>query len=189
MSSPPAGDVIGNLVALVERQTANQVTAAWPVILDIARLKVSPANAWAIFGKPSGAPGALQAKQSGWNVRRKRRRLGRRVGTSCAVVLSYPESGRPALTSCARSTRAPRYRCRRRRTMSAMSVSSPRGKRPPINKTTTRLICQRLIQGMSMSQACATHDVPSSWMRFHSALRVIKWLSRGWVSGLSFCLL
>jgi hypothetical protein len=46
--------------------------------------------------------------------------------------------------------------------MSAMSVSCPRGKRPPINKTTTRLICQRLIQGMSMSQACATHDVPSS---------------------------
>ena len=29
----------------------------------------------------------------------------------------------------------------------------------------------------------------SSWMRFHSALRVIKWLSRGWVSGLSLCLL
>ncbi len=58
--------------------------------------------------------------------------------------------------------------------MSAMSVSSPRGKRPPINKTTTRLICQRLIKGMSMSQACATHDVPSSWMLFHTALRVIS---------------
>jgi hypothetical protein len=42
-----------------------------------------------------------------------------------------------------------------------MSVST-RGKRPPINKTTTRLICQRLIQGMSMSQACASHDVPSA---------------------------
>jgi hypothetical protein len=47
--------------------------------------------------------------------------------------------------------------------MRSMSVSSaPRGKRPPINKATLKLISQRLIQGMSMSQACATHDVPSA---------------------------
>src|SRR5580693_6043375 len=49
--------------------------------------------------------------------------------------------------------------------MTAMSVSGDsrhRSKRPPINKTTTKLICQRLIQGMSMSRACATPDVPSA---------------------------
>jgi hypothetical protein len=46
--------------------------------------------------------------------------------------------------------------------MRSMSVSFASGKRPPINKATTKLICQRLIQGMSMSQTCATTDVPSA---------------------------
>ena len=32
-------------------------------------------------------------------------------------------------------------------------------------------------------------DIDLSWMRFHTALRVIKSLSRGWTSSLSFCLL
>jgi hypothetical protein len=35
-------------------------------------------------------------------------------------------------------------------------------KRPGFNKTTIELICSRLIQGMSMSQACAPPDVPSA---------------------------
>jgi hypothetical protein len=47
-------------------------------------------------------------------------------------------------------------------TAGVVALDGKTRKRPGFNKTTIDLICTRLIQGMSMSQACATPDVPSA---------------------------
>jgi hypothetical protein len=50
----------------------------------------------------------------------------------------------------------------------SLQATAPQGRgdksrqRPGFNKNTIELICSRLIQGMSMSQACAKPDVPSA---------------------------
>ena len=159
-SPPPTGDVIGDLVALVERETAKLGNRdAWPAILAIAQVRGVSGKCLGEFRKLVWQARNATINSQAVGPRRKRASASRRVGIwpapSCTAV-QRAESGADKLRAIRFA--AQRYR---RRTVTSMSVST-HGKRPPINKTTTRLICQRLIQGMSMSQACATHDVPSA---------------------------
>ena len=98
--------MIGDLVAVVERETAKLSNRdAWPAILAIAQVRGVSGKCLGEFRKlvwqARGA--ALAAKR----LERAAKKAPAREKSwdKLAVVLSCPESGRPAPTSYARSTR------------------------------------------------------------------------------------
>jgi hypothetical protein len=102
MSSPPAGDVIGYLVALVERQTAKLSNAeAWPAILDIAKAE-------GVSGKGLG-----DFRKAVWRARgaaSEAKRLERAAKKAPAREKSWDKLRRRVELSRARKTRPDKLR-------------------------------------------------------------------------------